>query len=100
MLMRIPFNQLTPDQRAVVERPGAFQDWKEWSAASSAGRRKKKEEKEEASEEFFWSSFIAQGWRRSLRGCAHRRQRQWLGCNAGFPGDVTPRAVLFVRRHA
>ena len=27
-------------------------------------------------------------------GRARRRQRQWLGCNAGFPCDVTPRAVF------
>ena len=45
VLMRIPFIQLTPDQRAVVERPGAFQDWKAWSSASAAGRRKKKRKK-------------------------------------------------------
>ena len=29
-----------------------------------------------------------------LRGCARRRQRQWLGCHAGFPGGVTPSAIL------
>ena len=30
----------------------------------------------------------------SLRGRARRRQRQWYACNAGFLGDVTPRAVF------
>ena len=30
---------------------------------------------------------------RSLRGRAHRRQRQWLGCNAGSPG--LPLRALF-----
>ena len=30
----------------------------------------------------------------SLRGRARRRQRQWYACNAGFPGDVSLRAVF------
>ena len=67
VLMRIPFIQLTPDQRAVVDRPGAFQDWKAWSAASSAGRRKKKRKKKKLPKSSS-GPLHRQGWRRSLRG--------------------------------
>ena len=31
---------------------------------------------------------------RSLRGRAHRRQRQWHALYSGFPGDVPLRAVF------
>ena len=93
MLMRIPFIQLTPDQRAVVDRPGAFQDWKAWSAASSAGRRKKKRKKKKLPKSSS-GPLHRQGWRRSLRGRAHRRQRQWYACNAGFTGYDAPRVMF------
>ena len=54
VLMRLPFSQLTPDQRAVVRRPGAFQDWKACMVRCQSGREEKeKEEKEEACEGFF-----------------------------------------------
>ena len=93
VLMRIPFIQLTPGQRAVVERPGAFQDWKAWSAASSAGRRKKKRKKKKLPKSSS-GPLHREGWRRSLRGRAHRRQRQWYACNAGFTGYDAPRVMF------
>ena len=63
VLMRIPFIQLTSDHRAVVERPGAFQDWRAWSAASSAGRRKKKRKKQKLPKSSS-GPLHRQGWRR------------------------------------
>ena len=77
VLMRIPFVQLTPDQRAVASRPGAFQAWKAW-------RRRKKKEKEEAPEDFFALLF----WLRSSSTAA-------VTCSfCCFAGDVTFRAVF------
>ena len=77
--MRIPWNQLTPDQRAVTSRPGAFQAWKAWSAARAAGRRRKKRKKKKLPKTSSHSS----------SGRARRRQRQrHARTRAVFPSFV------------
>ena len=65
--MRIPWNQLTPDQRAVTSKPRAFQAWKAWSAARAAGRRRKKRKKKKLPKTSSHSS----------SGRARCRLRQW-----------------------
>ena len=61
--------------------------WRKWatSSSSSAGKRRKRKKRRKRR--------LPRTSSCSLRGRACRRQRQWYACNAGFPGDVTPRAV-------
>ena len=66
--------------------------WRQWivayaaSSSSSAGKTRKRKKRRKRR--------LPRTSSHSSCGRARRRQRQWLGCIAGFPGDVTPRAVF------
>ena len=75
VLLAVPIQLRTPTQWARL---------RELIGASSQSRRRKRKKRRKRRTPRTSS--------RSLRGCAHRRQRQWHV--SGFPGDVSPRAVF------